>query len=126
MPANWEEEERKFFESNYEYNPQFEYDNPASNKKYIKMFPEPKFEYLPQATKIIDKFLETYGTESNYFESEGRMITTKEEVEKYINDYLEQLGPEVKEVARVKFSTKNVASTSVTYDNWTPYIRINV
>jgi hypothetical protein len=54
------------------------------------------------------------------------MLTEKEEVEKIIWDYLEELGPEVKAVARINFSNMNVASTSVTYDNWTNKIRINV
>lgn len=81
---------------------------------------------MPQAKQIIDKFLEIYGTESAYFESEGRQLSDKDEVEKIIWDYLEELGPEVKSVARINFSTKNVASTSVTYDNWTSKIRINV
>ena len=70
--------------------------------------------------------METYGSESNYFETEGRLLSDKEEVEKIIWDYLEELGPEVKAVARINFSQKNVASTSVTYDNWTNKIRINV
>ena len=66
MPANWEEEEKKFFEMNYEYNPQFEYDSPATNKRFLKMFPEAKFEYLPQAIQIIDTFLKTYESHSKY------------------------------------------------------------
>ena len=126
MPANWEEEEKTFFEKEYDYDPQFQYDSPATNKRFLKMFPAPKYEYMPQAIKIIDSFLEVYGSESNYFRSEGRLITEKEDVEKHIDDYLEELGPEIKAVARVNFSSKNVASTSVTYDNWTSKIRINV
>ena len=47
MPANWQEEEEKFFASNFDYNPQFTYDRPATNKRFLKMFPAPKFEYLP-------------------------------------------------------------------------------
>lgn len=49
MPANWEEEEKKFFEANCDYNPQFMYDSPATNKRFLKMFPAPEYEYLPQA-----------------------------------------------------------------------------
>lgn len=49
MPDNWEAEEAKFFELNYDYNPQFVYDSPATNKMFLKMFPAPKYEYLPQA-----------------------------------------------------------------------------
>lgn len=126
MPANWEEEEKKFFEANSYYDPQFSYDSPATNKRFLKMFPAPKFDYLPQAKQIMNKFLETYGSESNYFDTEGKMLTSKEEVETCINAYLDELGPEVKAVTRINFSTKNVASTSVTYDNWTSRIRINV
>ena len=126
MPANWEEEERKFFESNYTYDPQFVYDSPATNRRFLKMFPEPRYEYMPQATQIIEKFLEVYGSESKYFETEGKLLTEKEQVESCINNYLDELGPEVKSVGRINFSTRNVASTSVTYDNWTTRIRINV
>lgn len=90
------------------------------------MFPEPSFEYLPQAIKIMEKFLATYGSESKYFETEGRLITSEEEVQQRIDEYLDELGPAVKAVAKVTFSTKNVAATSVTYDNWTDKIRINV
>ena len=50
----------------------------------------------------------------------------KEEVEEIIWKYLDDHGPEVRAVGRINFSTKNVASTSVTYDNWTNKIRINV
>ena len=49
MPANWEAEEAKFFELDCDYNPQFAYDSPATNKRFLKMFPAPKYEYLPQA-----------------------------------------------------------------------------
>jgi hypothetical protein len=49
MPANWAEEEKKFFDANFEYDPQFVYDSPATNKRFLKMFPAPKFDYLPQA-----------------------------------------------------------------------------
>ena len=44
------------------------------------MFPETSFEYLPEAIKIMEKFLATYGSESKYFETEGKLITSEEEV----------------------------------------------
>jgi hypothetical protein len=90
------------------------------------MFPEPKYEYLPHAKKIMDKFLETYGSESKYFATEGRKLHDTEEVETIINAYLDAHGPEIKAASKINFSNKNVASTSVTYDNWTSIIRINV
>lgn len=53
-------------------------------------------------------------------------MTEKEDVEARIFEYLDELGEEVRTVSRVNFSAKNVAATSVTYDNWTTKIRINV
>lgn len=129
MPANWEEEERKFFEAREKgenYDPQFLYDSPATNKRFLKMFPAPKYEYMETATKIINAFLKSYGTHSNYQEILGEVIQDQEEVKDIINEYLEELGEEVVKVARVNFSSKNVAATSVTYDNWSSKIRINV
>ena len=41
-------------------------------------------------------------------------------------DYLEEHGEDIVKVARINFSSKNVAATSVTYDNWSSKIRINV
>lgn len=126
MPANFEEEEKKFFDANCEYDPQFEYDCPATNKRFLKMFPAPKYDLLPQAIKIMDKYLEINGSESNYQAAGGRKLEDKEEVEDIINEYLDEHGPEVRAVSRIKFSARNVAATSVTYDNWTSLIRINV
>ena len=126
MPANWEEEERKFFEDEGNYDPQFEYDCPATNKRFLKMFPEPKYDLLPQALKIMDMYLEKYGCESNYQTQGGRKLEDRQEVEDIINGYLDEHGPEIRAVSKINFSMRNVAATSVTYDNWTSRIRINV
>ena len=77
MPANWEEEEKKFFDAGFAYDPQFEYDCPATNKRFLKMFPAPKFDLLPQALKIMDTYLERHGSESKYQEAGGRKLTEK-------------------------------------------------
>lgn len=52
MPANWEEEQNKFFEAHEKgetYDPQFLYDSPATNRRFLKMFPAPKYEFFEQA-----------------------------------------------------------------------------
>lgn len=82
MPANWEEEERKFFEAiekGETYDPQFLYDSPATNKRFLKMFPEPKWEYMDNATKIINAFLKNNGSHSTYQESLGEVISDQDE-----------------------------------------------
>ena len=77
MPTNCEEEEKKFFENNYDYDPQFEYECDPQNNEFIRMFPAPKFDLLPQAQKILDTFLETYGSETNYQQEGGRKMDDK-------------------------------------------------
>lgn len=49
MPINWEEEEKKFFKYNGDYDPQFEYEGDPQNNEFIRMFPAPKFDLLPRA-----------------------------------------------------------------------------
>ena len=92
----------------------------------MEMFPAPNYEYLPQAINIIDALIEVYGSESNYFDTEGKLITEREEVKKHIDEYLEELGPEIKAISSVNFSTNYVASTSISFNNYTEKISINV
>lgn len=47
-------------------------------------------------------------------------------MEDLINEYLDELGPAIKSVAKIHFSTNNIAATSVSYWDCTPIIRINV
>jgi hypothetical protein len=124
MPKNAAEEEQKFFESGYTINPQFEYDNLAAASKFINQFKKPRSELLPISIKIIDAFLKQYGSESNYLLTEGRVITDKDETEQIFNNYLDNLG--IREHAQINFSDKIVAPTSVTYDNYSPTIKINI
>lgn len=76
------------------------------------------------ATKIMDAFLTEYGSESNYFLTEGRVITDQDETEAIFMKYLEDLN--VMDCAQINFSDKIVAPTSVTYDNYSTKIRINI
>lgn len=124
MPNNAKEEEDAFFESNCTINPTFEYDNPFVANRFISQFKKPRSDLLSVATKIIDAFLDVYGSESNYLMTEGRVITDKEETEAIFYDYLEKL--DVLDVAVINFSDKIVAPTSVTYDNYSSKIRINI
>ena len=57
----------------------------------MSQFKEPNDEYMLIAKKILDSFLNTYGSESNYLLTEGNILT-QEETEKYFMDYLEALG----------------------------------
>ena len=105
-------------------NPVFEYDNPMVASRFISQFKKPRSELMPIATKIMDAFLAEYGSESNYFLTEGRVITDHDETEEIFKRYLEELN--VLDTALINFSEKIVAPTSVTYDNYSSKIRINI
>lgn len=79
---------------------------------------------MEEAEKILDAFLAKYGSESNYLQSEGRVIHERGECEKIFKDYLEEHN--LLEHAYLNFSSKIVAPTSVTYDNINPKIRVNI
>jgi len=56
----------------------------------LASFREPSDEYMDIATKILNSFLDSYGTETRYLESEGEIIS-QEETERVIMDYLTTL-----------------------------------
>lgn len=124
MPKNAKEEEEKFFASGFTLNPIFEYDNPIVAAKFINQFKKPRSDYLPIASKIMDAFLSHYGSETNYLLTEGRVITDQEETESIFKRYLEDLN--VLDLAVINFSDRIVAPTSVTYDNYSSKIKINI
>jgi hypothetical protein len=43
------------------------------------------------ATRIISSFMKDYGSETNYLETEGKILD-QEETEKHISEYLSYLG----------------------------------
>jgi len=124
MPNNAKEEEESFFASNFTINPCFEYDNPMVASRFISQFKKPRSELMPIATKIMEAFLAEFGTETNYLSTEGRIINDRDETESIFKNYLEEL--DVLDVALINFSEKIVAPTSVTYDNYSSKIRINI
>jgi len=124
VPDNVKEQEKIFFESNFTVNPQFEYENAAVANKFINQFKKPRKDFLPIAIKIMQAFIKQYGSETNYLLTEGRVITDKEEVEGIVNKYLMDHG--ILDHAQIVFSDKIVAPTSVTYDNYSSKIKINI
>ena len=53
----------------------------------MKTHSEPKDKLLGLAIKILDSFLDIYGSESGYLKTEGDILT-QEETEYYIQNYL--------------------------------------
>lgn len=54
------------------------------------MYKEPSDELMEIATKILDQFIETFGSESAFLESEGDLVS-QEETEKIFLDYINEL-----------------------------------
>jgi len=91
LPKNLQECHERFIESACKINPQFEYENAQLALKFLEQFDEPDGQYLAIAKKILDSFLEEYGSESQYLDAEGRKLD-QEETHQAITDYLENLG----------------------------------
>lgn len=117
-PINTDQERKKFlFDPNY--NPQFVYESPITQKDLLR-FGEVSSEYLDTAMKIMKKVIDKWGTESNYLrEMEGELME-KKDVSQKIHEYLEMHGLERK--VRVYFTQKAIARTLV--DGTDLYIRI--
>ena len=71
----------------------------------------------------MESFLKEYGNESNYLETEGRVLT-KEETEQVFTDYIEKL--EFENLISLNFSENLVAPTSVTHDSKNSKSKINI
>ena len=57
----------------------------------MAQFKEPSNELLDLSVKILDSFIEIYGSESAYLETEGEVVS-KEETLQVFTDYLEALS----------------------------------
>ena len=90
LPKNLEEEIQKFFDNGCQVNPQFEYESPCLTSKFLAQFKNPSDEHMQIATKIINSFLQTFGSETEYLRQEGGIIT-QEETEEHFLTYLEEL-----------------------------------
>ena len=92
LPKNIEEQQELFFANDCKVNPVFEYENYALTQKFLQQYKEPSDKYMDVATKILDSFLEAFGSESHYLETEGDILT-QEETEHIINNFLEDQVP---------------------------------
>ena len=73
-PNNQHAEKQKFFDSDFTYNPQFTYTNPTQRDKYSALF-TPQTELLDTAKTILDRFIDDFGTEDDYLDSEGPVLS---------------------------------------------------
>ena len=106
-PSNLEEEKKKFFQKNENYNPIFKYSkNPK--KKLLKRKPHKKL--LSLAILILKKTLIKYKTYKNLEKLGGHYITIKE-TKQYLDKYLKYLNLHKK--ITYKFLQDRISPTSV-------------
>ena len=74
-PINVIEQQEFFFANGCKINPTFEYANYAKTLKFRHLHSRPRDEHLELAKKILDSFIEAYGSESNYLKSEGEILS---------------------------------------------------
>ena len=89
-PKNIEEQRVRFFDNNCKVNPQFEYTNYELAQRFVAQFKEPSYEHFDLAKRILDSFIDYYGNESNYLETEGDIVGRDETMEIFTN-YVEDL-----------------------------------
>jgi hypothetical protein len=124
-PKNLIEQRDLFFANECLVNPIFEYENPLLAQKTLQAYSQTSGEHplMDIAVKILDSFLETFGSQSLYHESEGDVLT-QEETERIMNKYIADLG--FQDELIVAFSPTLVAPTSCTYDPKLGKSKINV
>jgi hypothetical protein len=86
-------------------------------------YKEPSEEFMDIAKAIMNSFLDTFGSESSYLETEGDKVS-QEETETIFTSYIEQLGFE--DWLLITFNRKQVAPTSCTHDPKSGKSKINV
>jgi hypothetical protein len=109
-----------FFANECKVNPQFTYDNLALTQRYVKEF---KFdsndqELLEIAIKIIEGFLNEYGSEREFIDREGRIIS-REETELYFSEYIADL--KLEDQLALNFTTNAVSSYPFEYSTDSTY-----
>lgn len=75
LPRNIEEQQELFFANDCAINPQFEYDNYEATLRFMKYYGEPSTAYIPIAEKILESFLATFKSESEYLATEGDIVS---------------------------------------------------
>ncbi|XP_041040821.1 uncharacterized protein KIAA0895 isoform X5 [Carcharodon carcharias] len=122
-PSNVEKEKVKFFKSEFTYNPQFEYANPAlPNVLARHSIASEKF--LLQAIKIMKIALQKYGSYEKFEQATGGSLLTKSRIWFYVKKYMERedcLG----DIA-VHLTDDLLSRASMTIVNGRPTLTINV
>ncbi|XP_077568787.1 microtubule-associated tyrosine carboxypeptidase 1 [Stigmatopora nigra] len=88
-PLNLEQEKQKFFQSDYKYEPQFEYDLPEL-ESVLEKYGEGSGLFLEQAVGIMECVLNKFGSYETFEELTGGTVLPKSQVWATVRKYLQK------------------------------------
>ncbi|XP_029445350.1 uncharacterized protein KIAA0895 homolog [Rhinatrema bivittatum] len=122
-PSNIEKEKIRFFKSEFTYNPQFEYANPALPDMLAK-HSNASDRFLQQAINIMMRVLKKYGSYEKFEQANGGSLLPKSRIWTQIRKYMERehcLGEIV-----VNLTEDLLSRASMTIVNGRPTLTINI
>ncbi|CAD7924415.1 unnamed protein product [Amoebophrya sp. A25] len=113
-PVNLEEEEKKFFDSNCTYDPQFEYAYPRDQiQKLFEKNSDIDTSLMPESKRILEKALAQFKDGDDYMAAlHGTEHYTPDELREFVMDYLRELRLEDK--VNLKISKAGLAAACCT------------
>ncbi|KAJ8415936.1 hypothetical protein AAFF_G00404930 [Aldrovandia affinis] len=90
-PFNVDKEKAKFFKSDFTYNPQFEYSNPAS-PLVLARHNNASDKFLTQAVRILELAVQKYGNYEKFEQATGGSLLTKSRIWYHVKKYMEKEG----------------------------------
>lgn len=122
-PSNVEREKMKFFKSDFEYNPQFEYASPGLSDVLAK-HSQASGTFLKQAVRIMDLTLQKYGSYENFEKATGGSLMPRRRIWSYVRKYMMKEGC-LGEIV-VHLSEDLLSRASMTIVNGRPTLTINI
>ncbi|XP_004690542.1 PREDICTED: uncharacterized protein KIAA0895-like homolog isoform X1 [Condylura cristata] len=122
-PTNMDRERDKFFQSQYTYNPQFEYQEPMPTA-VLEKYCEASGQFIHQAVGIIEAVLEKFGTYEHFEAATGGQLLTKCQIWSIVRRYMQKEGC-VGEVV-VQLSEDLLSQAVMMVENSRPTLAINL
>ncbi|KAH1178009.1 uncharacterized protein KIAA0895 homolog isoform X2 [Mauremys mutica] len=122
-PSNVEKEKIKFFKSDFTYNPQFEYANPALPNVLAK-HSQASNKFLKQSVSIMERTLQKYGSYEKFEQATGGSLLPKSRIWNHVRKYMVKEGC-LGEIV-VHLTEDLLSRASMTVVNGRPTLTINV
>ncbi|XP_036950970.1 uncharacterized protein KIAA0895-like [Acanthopagrus latus] len=122
-PLNLEQEKQTFFQSDYKYEPQFEYMQPEP-RSVLEKYRDGSGLFLEQAVGIMECVLKKFGSYENFEEVTGGNILPKSQVWAAVRKYLQKEGC-VGEVV-VRLSDELLSQAVMVVESCRPTLTINL